>query len=137
MSWLSSFWHNDIERPIGHFISNTVNAVENLFKPPDTSAQTAAIQSSIATQTAAVQAQTDALKAQTAQAAQAAADALDEQRKATLTAAAAATPPSDSESARAAADNRRRQLQQGSIWNVGLPTTTGAPPVGYRMLAGQ
>lgn len=63
--------------------------------------------------------------------------ALDAQTQATKDAAVAALPQIDSESARVASDARRRKLTSGSNFGIGLPSQLGAPPVGYRMLAGE
>ncbi len=116
MSWLSNFWHNDIEAPVGSLFSGP--------KPDPTVA-------------AAINAQTDAVTQQTASAKAAADAALAAQTQANDLAAAASVPQADSESSRAAADDQKRKLLQGSSFGIGLPTQTGAPPVGFRLLAGQ
>lgn len=85
----------------------------------------------------AIKAQTEAVKEQTSLARETAAAALRAQQEATALAQASAMPTRDSESARAAADNERRRRMRGSNFNIGLPNQTGAPPVGFRLLAGQ
>jgi len=118
MGWLSSLLH-DIGTPSQWFSSPAPAPVA----APDNSA--------------AINAQTEALKTQTASAQAAAQAALKAQTDANLIAAAAAVPASDSESARRAADQRRRQLMTGSSFGIGLPDKLGAPPVGFRLLSGQ
>lgn len=89
-----------------------------------------------AAETAAINAQTEATK-QAAATAKASADAaLKAQQDANLLAQASSMPVSDSESSRGAMDAelRKRLAAQNGI---GLPTQFGAPPVGYRLLAGQ
>lgn len=85
----------------------------------------------------ALSAQTTLLATQTAQAKASADAALKAQTDANLIAAAAAVPQADSESARATADDQRRKLMAGSSFGIGLPSQLGAPPVGFRLLAGQ
>jgi hypothetical protein len=58
------------------------------------------------------------------------------EQDAQLQAEAAATPPTDSESSRAASDDQLRKTLAGGVYGIGLPTTTGAAPVGYRLLSG-
>jgi uncharacterized protein with LGFP repeats len=83
--------------------------------------------------------QPDTSKADAAQAAALATqqEALKAQKDAALLAAAAAQPASDSESAVVASEGRKRKLQQGSSFGIGLQTQLGAPPVGFRLLSGQ
>lgn len=85
---------------------------------------------------ASITAQTDALTASTAAATAASAAALTAQQNAQRQAEAAATPLSDSESARSAQDDQLRKTLAGGIYGVGMPATTGAAPVGYRLLSG-
>jgi hypothetical protein len=85
----------------------------------------------------AIAAQTDAVREQTASAKASADAALAAQKQANMLAASASVPAVDSESSRAAADDQKRKLLQGSSFGIGLPTATGAPPVGFRLLAGQ
>lgn len=63
--------------------------------------------------------------------------ALAAQTAATKAADVASLPQIDSESARAASDARRKKLTAGSNFGIGMPSLLGAPPVGYRMLAGE
>lgn len=86
---------------------------------------------------AAIAAQTDATKAASMQASADAAKALKAQTDANLIAAAASVPAADSESARASSDDQQRKLLQGGSFGIGLPDKFGAPPVGFRLLAGQ
>lgn len=86
--------------------------------------------------TAAITAQTAALTS-TSQAAIAATEAATQaQQNAQLQAEAAATPPSDSESSRVADDDQLRKTLAGGVYGVGMPATTGAAPVGFRLLSG-
>lgn len=86
---------------------------------------------------AAIAAQTAAVTQQTASAKASADAALAAQNQANLLAASSSVPTVDSESSRSAADDQKRKLLQGSSFGIGLPTTTGAPPVGFRLLSGQ
>lgn len=71
-------------------------------------------------------------------AAKASADlALKSQKDANLIARAASVPAADSESVRSAADERRRKLLNGSSFGIGLPSTFGEAPTGFRVLTGQ
>lgn len=97
---------------------------------PKASAPDPTLTNAIATQT---QALTDATNAATA----ATLAATKAQQDAQLQAEAAATPPTDSESSRQASDDQLRKTLAGGVYGVGLPTTTGAAPVGYRLLSGQ
>jgi hypothetical protein len=105
---------------IGNFFQNDIiDPVANLFKPaaPDPSVAAATV--------AATQALTDATTAAT-----------QATKNAQLQAEAAATPPTDSESARSASDDQLRKTLAGGVYGVGMPATTGAAPVGYRLLSG-
>jgi hypothetical protein len=114
MSWLSSLFHK-----AESWVSNVFNP-----KPPQELID-------------ATNAQTEAVKQQTAQAKAAADAALAAQQQANDLAKAAAVPAQDSESARAASIADRKKRMAGSSFGIGLPTQLGAPPVGYRLLSGQ
>lgn len=79
---------------------------------------------------------TNAITAQTAALTQATTEATQATQAAQLQAEAAATPPTDSESSREAGDDQLRKTLAGGIYGVGMPQTTGAAPVGYRLLSG-
>lgn len=81
------------------------------------------------TLTSAIAAQTQALTAATTAATTAT-------QQAQAEAEAAATPPTDSESSRQASDDQLRKSLAGGVYGVGMPATTGAAPVGYRLLSG-
>lgn len=79
---------------------------------------------------------TNAIAAQTAALTQATQDAATATKNAQLQAEAAATPPTDSESSRSASDDQLRKTLAGGVYGIGMPATTGAAPVGYRLLSG-
>lgn len=88
-----------------------------------------------AAETAAINQQTQAVKAATATAKASADAALKAQQDANLLAQSSSVPAADSESARGAMDDELRKRLKGQD-GIGLPTQFGAAPVGYRMLAG-
>lgn len=140
MGWFSSLTHWLVDDVLGIDLPDPgatakSNAAASSGDAAAQAAAAAASQQSAATQQA-LNAQTDALRSQTALAQKSADDALASQKKALALSEASLIPTIDSESAKVAGENRQRKLQSTSPWGIGLQKKLGAPPTGFRVLSG-